>query len=264
MIQCVGSRNDEFPLCGRICCSAAIKNAIRLKGKNPHGVVTIFHRDVRTFGFKEEYYKKARDLGVLFIRFEPDAPPEVQQEEGALRVRAYDGDSQMVIEIHPDLLVLSTGIRPRPGAAETAGMLKLPVMQEGFFLESHPKLAPLDSGSAGVFLCGLAHSPRFMEESLSQARGAACRAAGLLLQKEIHTSAVVAEVDASRCAACLVCVHTCPYHVPAINAQGCSVIDPRSCQGCGTCVSECPAKAIRLRHYTDDQVIAQADGALVV
>lgn len=262
MIQCVGSRQDDFPLCSRICCSAAIKNAIQLKRRNPKASVSILYRDIRTFGFKEEYYKKARDLGVVFLRFDPEAPPDVQVEEGMLKVRAFDAESQMDVEIKPDLLVLSAGIRPRAEASQVAKMLKLPKMQEGFFLEAHPKLAPLDFSSAGIFLCGLAHSPRFMEETLAQAKGAACRAAGLLLQKEIHTSAIVAEVDRDRCAACLVCVYTCPYNVPHVDAEGASVIDPRSCQGCGTCVSECPAKAIVLKHYTDSQVIAQVGGAV--
>jgi heterodisulfide reductase subunit A-like polyferredoxin len=263
MIQCVGSRREDFPLCSRICCSMAVKNAIQLKRRNPKGAVFILYRDMRTFGFKEEYYKEARDLGVVFLRFEPEFPPDVQLEDGSLKVTAFDAESQMDLEIKPDLLVLSTGIRPRPEAADVASMLKLPMMQEGFFLEAHPKLAPLDFSSAGVFLCGLAHSPRFMEETLAQAKGAASRAAGLLLQHEIHTSAVVAQVDPDRCSACLVCVYSCPYNVPKVNGEGYSVIDARSCQGCGTCASECPAKAITLKHYTDSQVIAQAQGAAV-
>ncbi|MGV8073438.1 MAG: FAD-dependent oxidoreductase, partial [Syntrophobacteraceae bacterium] len=255
MIQCVGSRTDDFPLCSRVCCSAAVKNAIQLRKKNPKSSVYILYRDIRTFGFKEEYYKQARDLGVMFLRFDPGSPPDVRLEEGVLTVKAFDAASQMDIEINPDLLVLSNGIRPRPEAAEVAKMLKLPRMQEGFFMEAHPKLSPLDFGSAGFFLCGLAHSPRFMEETLAQAKGAACRAAGLLLQKEILTSAIVAQVDPERCAACLICVYSCPYNVPRINEDNVSVIDPRSCHGCGTCVSECPAKAITLKHFTDGQIL---------
>jgi heterodisulfide reductase subunit A-like polyferredoxin len=134
-------------------------------------------------------------------------------------------------------------------------------MQEGFFMEAHPKLSPLDFSSSGIFLCGLAHSPRFMEESLAQARGAACRAAGLLLQPEIYTSGSVAEVDRTRCSGCLACVRSCPYQVPVIDQEGISVIDPRGCQGCGICAAECPAKAIILKHYNDGQVMAQARGA---
>ncbi len=262
MIQCVGSRQEDFPLCSRICCSAAVKNAIQLKERNPRCNVFIMYRDMRTFGFKEEYYKKARDMGVMFIRFEPEAPPDVQVEDGVLKVTAFDAESRMDLEIRPDLLVLSVGIRPRAEARDIAKMLKLPLMQEGFFLEAHPKLSPLEFGSGGIFLCGLAHSPRFMEESLAQAKGAACRAAGLLLQREIHTSAIVAEVNPEHCAGCLVCVYTCPYNVPAITGEGVSAINARSCHGCGTCVAECPAKAIRLKHYTDSQVIAQTGGAI--
>ena len=261
MIQCVGSRRDDFALCSRICCSAAIKNAITLMERNPENSVTILYRDLRSFGFKEEYYKKARDLGVIFVRFDQETPPDVRVEDGLLQVSVNDASSRRQLEIQPDLLVLSAGVRPRPEGAEVAKMLKVPLMQEGFFMEAHPKLNPLDCPSAGIFLCGLAHSPRFMEESLAQARGAACRAAGLLLKREITTSGTVAEVDGDRCAACLVCVYSCPYKVPYINQDNVSVIDPRKCQGCGVCVSECPAKAITFHHYTDDQVVAQARGA---
>jgi heterodisulfide reductase subunit A2 len=258
MIQCVGSRNEEFALCSRVCCSAAIKNAIRLKETNPSGAVYILYRDIRTFGFKEEYYRRARDLGVIFVGFDPESPPDVELENDKLKVKVFDHGSGMTLEIKTELLVLSSGIRPASGSLEIAKMLKLPLMQEGFFIEAHPKLNPLDFSSAGIFLCGLAHSPRFVEESIAQAKGAACRAAGLLLQKEIQTSGAVAEVVRERCSSCLLCVYSCPYHVPVMDSEGISVIDPRKCHGCGVCVAECPAKAITFKHYTDDQVIAQA------
>ena len=166
----------------------------------------------------------------------------------------------MDLVIDSDLLVLSVGIRPHPEARELAKKLKLPLMSEGFFMEAHPKLSPLDFSSNGLYLCGLAHSPRFVEESLAQAQGAACRAAGLLRQTEIRSSGVIAVVDRNRCSSCLVCVRACPYRVPRIDHEGISVIDARGCQGCGICASECPAKAISLQHYTDAQVIAQAHG----
>ena len=257
MIQCVGSRCDEFPLCSRICCAAAVKNAIHIMEKNPAASVYILYRDMRTFGFKEEYYKKARDLGVMFIKFDLATSPEVQLTNRNLKVKVFDPASQLDLEIKPDLLALSVGVRPRPEAEQIAKMLKLPAMQEGFFLEAHPKLSPLDFSTAGIHLCGLAHSPRFTEETLAQASGAACRAAGLLLQKEIQTSGVVAEVKRDRCSSCLACVYSCPYHVPVMDSDGISFIDPRGCQGCGICAAECPAKAIVFKHYTDPQTIAQ-------
>jgi heterodisulfide reductase subunit A-like polyferredoxin len=173
-------------------------------------------------------------------------------------VTAFDAGSQLRLELAPDLLVLSAGIRPRADAAEIARKLKLPTIPEGFFLEAHPKLAPLDTSSSGIFLCGLAHSPRFIEESLAQAKGAAGRAAGLLLQRELRASGVVAVVDRMACSSCLKCVRACPYRVPVMDEEGISVIDPHGCQGCGICVAECPAKAIVLRHYTDGQLNAQA------
>ncbi len=257
MIQCVGSRNEEFPLCSRICCAAAVKNAIRLMKRRPTASVTVLYRDIRTFGFKEEYYREARDLGALFVRFEPEAPPEVTLEEPGLRVRVADYASQTVLELAPDLLVLSAGVRPGPDTGSIARMLKLPLTQEGFFLEAHPKLSPLDFSSNGIFLCGLAHSPRFVEESLLQARGAAARCAAILLQEEIRTAGTVASVIRERCSACLACVNTCPYQVPRMDSEGISVIDPRGCQGCGICVAECPAKAITMAHWTDAQLVAQ-------
>ena len=260
MIQCIGSRRDDFPLCSRICCGAAVKNGIRLKERNPDAAVYVLYRDIRTFGFKEDYYKTARDLGVIFIPFDPEAAPEALLHGNKVRIKTFDPGSQLDLVIDADQLVLSVGIRPHPEARELAKKLKLPLMSEGFFLEAHPKLSPLDFSSSGIYLCGLAHSPRFVEESLAQAQGAACRAAGLLLQTEIRSSGVIAVVDRTRCTSCLVCVRSCPYNVPHIDREGISVIDARGCQGCGICPAECPAKAITLQHYTDAQVISQAHG----
>jgi heterodisulfide reductase subunit A len=261
MIQCVGSRTEEFPLCSRVCCAAAVKNAIRLVERRRGASVYILYRDVRTFGFKEEYYRRARDLGVTFVEFGEAHPPSVWVEGNRVRVHVFDPAIQENLELEPEALVLSTGMRPRPEADHVARLLRLPLTQEGFFLEAHPKLRPLDFATAGVFLCGLAHSPRFVEESLMQAKGAACRAAGLLLQEEMFTTGAVAEVDRDLCSACLVCVRVCPYRVPVIDAEGISAIDPCGCQGCGLCVAECPAKAITLRHSTDSQMAARIAGA---
>ncbi len=260
MIQCIGSRRDDFPLCSRICCGAAVKNAIGIKERNPEAAVYVLYRDIRTYGFKEDYYKTARDSGVVFLPFDPETPPEVLADDSKLRIKTFDSGSQMDLIIDADLLVLSVGVRPHPGARELANKLKLPMMPEGFFLEAHPKLNPLEFSSSGIYLCGLAHSPRYLEESLAQAQGAAGRAAGLLRQRDIRSSGVIAIVDRSRCSSCLVCVRACPYRVPRIDREGISVIDARGCQGCGICASECPAKAISLQHYTDAQVIAQAHG----
>ncbi|NTV43244.1 MAG: FAD-dependent oxidoreductase, partial [Syntrophobacteraceae bacterium] len=241
MIQCVGSRRPDFPLCSRICCGAAVKNAIRLLEKDPECRVYVLYRDIRTFGFKEEYYRKARDLGAMFVPFDPETPPEVSSHEGRLEVKVFDPGSQLHLRIAADRVVLSTGVRPPEGVSEIAGMLKLPFIEEGFFLEAHPKLSPLDFSQAGVFVCGLAHSPRYVEESLIQAKGAACRAAGLLLRRDMRSSGIVAQVKRKECTACLVCVRRCPFKVPYIDAEGVSVIDALACQGCGICVAECPA-----------------------
>jgi heterodisulfide reductase subunit A2 len=258
MIQCIGSRRDDFPLCSRICCGSAVKNAIRIKDRQPDAAVYVLYRDIRTYGFKEDYYKIARDRGVVFLPFEPEAAPEVLANDSKLRIRTFDSGSQRDLLIDADLLVLSVGVRPHPESRELAVKLKLPMMAEGFFLEAHPKLNPLEFSSSGIYLCGLAHSPRYLEESLAQAQGAAGRASGLLRQQEIRSSGVIAVVNRSRCSSCLVCVRSCPYRVPRMDSEGLSVIDAQGCQGCGICVSECPAKAITLQHYTDAQISAQA------
>jgi heterodisulfide reductase subunit A-like polyferredoxin len=262
MIQCVGSRNEEFPVCSRVCCSAAVKNSIKLREINPEAQVTVLYRDVRTFGFKELYYMKARQQGVVFFRYVPEERPEVFTERGKMIVHFTDRSSHRPFQIEPDLVVLSAGIRPNRSADQVAQLLKLPRTQEGFFLEAHVKLRPLDFPSPGIFLAGLAHSPRFIEETLTMAKSVGQQAAKILCKKEVSTSAAVAEVDPEKCAACLICVKTCPFSAPFINGEGVSQIAPSECEGCGICVAECPARAITLKHTTDEQLLAKIDALL--
>ncbi|MFZ0241538.1 MAG: FAD-dependent oxidoreductase [Desulfobacterales bacterium] len=263
MIQCVGSRNEEFSFCSRVCCSAAVKNSISIKEINPDAQVVILYRDLRTFGFKELYYLKARRLGVMFFRYIPQDQPRVYTDSaGKLVVDFTDRSSHQDFRVEPDLVALSTGMRPDTGADQIASVLKLPRGKEGFFLEAHVKLQPLEFASPGVFLAGLAHSPRFIPEALAMAKGAAQQAAKILCKQEITTPATVAEVDPERCAACLACVRTCPFAAPFINADGVSEIPPSKCRGCGICVVECPARAITLKHSTDAQIEAKIDALL--
>ncbi len=263
MIQCVGSRNAEFGYCSRVCCSAAVKNSIELKKINPGIQVVVLYRDLRTFGFKELYYLEARKLGVLFFRFDVDRPPEVRTGSETARVVDFsDRSSGMDFRVDADLVVLSSGIRPHDQAGQIADLLKLPRTAEGFFLEAHVKLQPLEFSSSGVFLAGLAHSPRFIPESIAMAKGAAQQAVKILSKEEMQTPATVAEVDEDRCTACLACVRVCPYGAPFINDQGVSEIPPPKCRGCGICAAECPAKAISLRHATDEQIDAAIDALL--
>ncbi len=258
MIQCVGSREPEHPYCSRVCCGEAIKNAIRVKELNPRAEVTILYRDIRTYGLKELYYKKARDLGVQFVRYEPEQKPEVAPDGEGVRVTVLDQSLKVPLALTADYLVLSAAIRPHPASQEIARVFKLPPDADGFLMEAHLKLRPLDFASAGVFLCGLAHGPKTLEESLAQAQGAAARAMGVLAQKEMYVAGAVAQVDPLKCVACLTCVRTCPYGVPRMDeSEGVVQIDAAACQGCGNCASACPRKAISVKHNLDEQFIAK-------
>ena len=262
MIQCVGSREPDFLYCSRVCCAAAVKNSIKLKEMNPGAQIVVLYRDLRTFGFKELYYLKARQKGVLFFRYIPEEKPKVYDENGQLIVDFTDRSSHENFRVEPDLIVLSSGIRPDEGAKQIARLLKLPTTDEGFFLEAHVKLKPVEFATSGIFLAGLAHSPRFVEEAVTMAKSAGQQAMKVICQEEMTTSAAVAEVQPDKCAACLVCVKICPYGAPFINEEGVSQIPPSACMGCGICASECPAKAIALKHCTDDQLLAKIDALL--
>ena len=258
MIQCVGSREEEHLYCSRVCCGESVKNALAIKQANPDAGVFVLFRDMRTYGFDELYYQKAREAGVIFIRFDPERKPEVSLQEG-LRVTVLDDVLGRSIEFNPDLLVLAAAIRPHPEAGAVSQALKVPLNADGFFLEAHMKLRPLDFGTEGIFLAGLAHAPKTMAESISQAKGAAARAATVICNPFLFRSGVISEVDQQSCAGCLTCVRMCPYDVPAINEEGVAYIEPASCQGCGICASACPRKAIFTRHYRDDQITPKVD-----
>ncbi|MFH0787553.1 MAG: NAD(P)-binding protein [Pseudomonadota bacterium] len=257
MIQCVGSREEDHPYCSRVCCSTAVSNALKIKELNPDTQVIVLYRDMRTYAQKELYYKKAREAGVRFIRYEGDQKPEVALEGTQIRVTVLDGNLNRAIRFNPDYLVLSSAIRPNPESKPLASVLKIPSDADGFFLEAHIKLRPVDFASAGMFLCGLAHGPKFLEESISQAKGAAARAATILAQKQINVGGQVAVVDQERCIVCMTCVRTCPFGVPQVDAEGMITINPASCQGCGNCASACPRKLIQVQHQRDDQIIAK-------
>jgi heterodisulfide reductase subunit A-like polyferredoxin len=267
MIQCVGPAERY---CSRLCCTTALKNALKLKHLNPRADVTIIYRDIRTYGFKERLYTEARRAGVRFIHFEFDRKPEVTvggEQDATLQVKVEDSILGRELALKPDLLVLSTPIIPSPGTRELASRLKLPLDMDGFFLEAHVKLRPVDFASDGVFMAGLAHYPKFLDETIAQAQAAASRAANVLSQETILTSAQVAVVDPEKCVGCLTCVRICPYGVPRVSNSyhgvgditGAAYIEPAVCHGCGTCVSECPAQAIKLCHSTNPQTLAKVD-----
>ena len=257
MIQCVGSREKDHMYCSRVCCGQAVTNAIKLKDGNPGTEVYVLYRDIRTYGMKELKYREARDKGVIFIRFDENKKPEVTVDGGKLGVKVFDTVLGTNILMQPDMLVLSAAIRPQMDAGEFATKLKVPLTQDGFFMEAHMKLRPLDFVNDGMYLCGLAHSPKTIEESIMQARGAVSRALTVLSQPYLVVGGVISVVDPDRCVACLTCVRSCPFNVPAVNEKGVAYIEPSACQGCGICTSACPRKAITLRHYSDAQVMAK-------
>ena len=258
MIQCVGSREEGHMYCSRVCCQEAVKNSLAIKQANPKARVYVLFRDVRTYGFDEIHYQRAREAGVVFIRFDPDGKPEVELKDG-LCVTVRDDVLGRPVQFRPDLLVLSAAIRPHARAEAVSRALKVPLTADGFFLEAHMKLRPLDFGSEGIFLAGLAHAPKSMAESISQAKGAAARAATVISKPLMYRSGVVSEVDQASCAGCLTCVRLCPYNVPVIGEDVVAFIEPASCQGCGVCAAGCPRKAITTRHYRDDQITAKID-----
>ncbi len=261
MIQCVGSRNEENPNCSRICCQSAVKNALHIKDLNPDARVAILYRDMRTYGMLEQYYTEARRRGVLFFQFEPDRPPRVETENGGLRVVFRDHILGREIAVEPDALVLSAGMRAAD-TEELSSILKLARNADNHFMEAHVKLRPVDMATEGVFVCGTAHSPKLVSEALSQAMAASARAGAFLSQPNLTLSVVTSKVDQEHCAACLVCVRSCPWGVPGINEDGVSEIDPALCRGCGICAAECPAKVIQLTWYEDELVMSKVEALL--
>jgi heterodisulfide reductase subunit A len=262
MIQCVGSRNEERPYCSRTCCATAVKNALKIKELNPQAKITVLYRDMRTYGLMESYYAKARNQGVLFVKYEPEEKPEVKMDGQTLSISFNDRILKEKVEVKPDLLILSAATIPRENE-ELATMLKVPRTAEGFFLEAHMKLRPVDFASDGLYLAGAGHGPKLISESINQASAAVARACTILSKEKMLVGGVVAVVEGERCAACLTCVRVCPYSVPVINAKGEAEIDVAKCKGCGSCVAECPAKAIELMHFRDVQLQAKCE-ALVM
>ena len=253
MIQCVGSRNEKHPYCSRICCSMAVKNALAIKKLDPSANVYVLYRDVRTYGFREVYYQQAREAGVVFIRYTPEAPPQVTDNNG-LVVTLKSPDLPDVLAIEADNVVLSTGVEvDLKNNKRISDMLKVPLNADGFYVEAHMKLRPVDFATEGIFLCGLAHSPKFIDENISQACAAAARAATVLSKTQLDVSAQVSYVDQQKCISCMTCVTVCPYTAPYCNKDGKGQIEAAKCMGCGICAAECPARAIQLHHFETDQ-----------
>jgi len=271
MIQCVGSRDTERPYCSRVCCAEAIKNALRIKALSPDTPVYILYRDIRTYGFKESYYTRARQQGVIFVRYDENSKPEVSPNGHGLEVSVIDQTLGMPLTIDADLVVLSAGIHPHEGNRQIAQFLKIPLNQEGFFLEAHMKLRPVDFMTDGVFLCGLAHSPKSIEESILQAQAAAARAATILSQDSLELEANISEVIEESCDGCAYCVDTCPYKAITLleyawqgSVKKLVETNASVCKGCGCCQATCPKNGVFIKGFTLEQIRAQINAALGV
>ena len=269
MIQCVGCRNEDRNYCSRICCSQSVKNALLLKERNPKMDIYILFRDMRTYGFKEDYYREAAEKDVKFIRYEPEDPPQVEpgkSDDGrpVLKVTATDYILGKKLEIDADIVALAAAVIPSSTTKELAGLFKVTLSPDGFFKEAHVKLKPVEFATDGVYLCGLAHYPKFMQETINQAYGAAGRVLTLLSHDIVVASGSVCEVAEDKCVSCGACITACTYgaiefyETPAGRK---AKVNPVLCKGDGLCNTVCPTAAISLKHFTDEELLSQVDAA---
>jgi heterodisulfide reductase subunit A len=260
MIQCVGSRDEERPYCSRVCCGDAVKCALKLKEANPEINIYILYRDIRTYGFDEDYYQQARDKGVLFIRYGLDDKPVVERGEYGLKVSVTDPILGERLVIDADILALAAAMVPSEGNKHLSQLYKVPLNEDGFFLEAHMKLRPVDFATDGVFMCGLAHNPKSIKESIAQAQAAASRAATILAKEVILSEGIVAAIDAYACSGCQLCIHVCPYEAIAFDEEReVARVNELLCKGCGNCAAVCPSAACSLRGFEDKHILAQIE-----
>jgi len=269
MIQCVGCRNEDRNYCSRICCSASIKNALKLKEINPRMDIYILYRDMMTYGFSEDYYREASTKEVKFIRYEPQDKPQVElvREGGTsvLRVAVTDYILGKKLVIDADALALAAAVIPSRGTRDIAGLFKVSLGPDGFFKEAHVKLRPVEFAADGVYLCGIAHYPKLISETIKQAYGAAGRVLTLLSHDTVVASGSVCEVDEKKCIGCGECISACTYGAIEFRQtrQGKkAVVNPIICKGDGLCNAKCPTGAILLKHFTDEELLSQIDAAL--
>jgi len=263
-IQCVWPEG-EVGYCSRICCTNTMKNAIRIKMLNPDCRVVVLYRDIVTYGLREAVYTEARRRGVIFMRYDDEHMPTIRSVGPQLELVAWDPSLRREVALYPDLVSLSMAVLPSEGTERLARILDVPLSREGFFMEAHLKMRPMDFVGEGMFVCGMAHYPKFIEECIANAQATAGRALTVLTKDKFYIGGVVARVDQSKCVGCLTCVRACPFGIPKVRytdigvggIRGAAYIEPALCQGCGTCTAECPAKAIQLVAYQDEQVLAQ-------
>jgi len=257
MIQCVGARTNQKPNCSRICCGQAVKNALKIKEVSPETEVYVLYKDIRTYGFKEDYYREAAAKRVMFVNYDDENAPRVVNDNGQLKVAFWEPVVKNEIEVNPDLVVLSAATIPNPDNKRIAEMLKVPLTKDGFFLEAHMKLRPVDFATDGIFLCGMAHWPKFIDESISQACAAAARAVTILSKKTLDAEGTVSHVDENLCIGCGLCISICPYGAISKDEKGIAKVNEVLCKGCGTCAASCPERAITMHQFTDEQLIVQ-------
>ena len=259
-IQCVGSREPDRLYCSRVCCTHSVDNALELKKLNPDMNVFILYRDIRTYGERELLYKEARQAGVIFIRYTLDNKPEVILKNGQLVVRVTDPILGRPLELDSDLLILASAIVPNKDE-KLATFFKVPLNEDGFFVERHAKLGPSEFATDGVFLCGMAHYPKPIDESIAQGQAAASRAVTLMSRKNIFMSGTVAMTHPVNCSSCGICVSICPYKAPSFKQElpfaGKAEINKALCKGCGLCVASCRSGAIHLKGFDNDQIFSQ-------
>jgi len=264
-IQCVGSRDDHRPYCSRICCTTSISQAIDIKQQFPEKNVFILYRDIRTYGERELLYRKARELGVIFIQYSLENKPTVTEADGGLEVGVFDPILQEQVLIQADVVNLATAIEPADNA-KLAAFYKLPLNSENFFMEAHAKLRPVEFASDGIFMCGLAHYPKSVDESIAQAMAAASRATTVLSKASIKVSPLVSQVDTDKCIGCGLCTEVCSFGAivqEEVEGKGFRAKNiPASCKGCGLCASTCPQQAIDMLHFKDQQIVAAVCAAV--
>jgi heterodisulfide reductase subunit A len=260
-IQCVGSRIKERPYCSKVCCTHSVKNALKLKALKPEMDVFIIYRDMRTYGLREDLYRKARSKGIAFIHYDVAKELTVSKNQNYLNVRCTSYVLQREVEIRPDLLVLATAMVP-PRENPLASLFKVPVNEDGFFAEAHVKLQPLDFATKGVFVCGLAHSPKPVDEAIAQGLGAASRAATLLSRKKVLGNAIVSSINAQFCRGCQKCISVCPYQaINFLKDRGICEVNAAVCTGCGSCAVACPTGAANVFHFDDQKVLTMVKAA---
>ncbi len=269
-IQCVGSRDEKHNYCSRVCCTHSVQSAIELKKEDPNRQVYILFREMRTYGLRESLYNRALELGVIFINYEQFGKPKVKSHDEQITVEVWDHILHRPLHIRADMIILASGILPNPDAGRLASLFRVNIDEDGFFQEAHPKLRPVDLPTDGLFVAGLAHSPKPIEESISQALAASARAATLLSQKEIRLDAIKGVVDTKYCDGCALCIDVCPYQaitpIEETHADGKEyklvAVDTMRCTGCGICQGTCPKRAINVNDFTYEQLTAKIEAAL--